>query len=258
MCLINFQFGDHPEYKLIVAANRDESYDRPTKEVHYWDDEPYILAGRDLRGMGTWLGITKTGRIAMLTNIRTDKEMLESYRKTRGELVSGFLSSSAAPEEYLSQLIPDSVEYAGFNLLVGDADHLYYMNNYENQIVQVTDGVHGLSNHYLDTEWPKVIRGMNLLESLAAEAFDTEAVFDLLRDKEKATDSELPETGLSRELEYALSSMFIDTPYYGTRCSTVLTVSHDNEVRLSERTYLHDDSTGQVDYDFKIDSGAAG
>jgi uncharacterized protein with NRDE domain len=252
MCLINFRVGNHPKYKLIIAANRDEEYNRPTEEAHFWKDAPHILAGRDLRGLGTWLGVSTSGRIAALTNIRNKKELLGSYQKTRGKLVSGFLNSTLSPEDYLKNIQKENNEYAGFNILVSDGHHVYYMNNYDSQITLVEEGVHGLSNHRLNTPWPKVERGKKELARLTADDFDTESVFNMLKDNKKAADSDLPKTGLSKEVETQLSPLFIDTEGYGTRCSTVLTVSHDHHVTFSERTYLHQNKTGEVNFDFDI------
>lgn len=252
MCLINFQLGNHQKYKLILAANRDEEYSRPTKEAHYWEDAPHILAGRDLRGMGTWLGVTKGGKIAALTNIRNKEELLGSYQKSRGELVSDFLNCSLSAPEYLENIKIQSNDYAGFNLLLGDVDGLYYMNNYDKESIRVENGIHGLSNHHLNTPWPKVECGKNNLEEITSNHFSIEDIFSLLRDDKKAAPSALPETGLSKEIESQLSSMFINTEHYGTRCSTVLTVSHENHITFSERTYLHGEKTGDVHYEFDV------
>src|SRR5699024_1910394 len=154
MCLINFNIGSHEKYKLIIAANRDEFYSRPTAPLHFWDDYKNILGGRDLKAQGTWLAVSKSGKIGALTNIRTPEEMTAEAKKSRGELVVNYLLSKKSPKEYLTALAGHSSNYAGFNLLTGTPDELYYMNNYDNKISRVTDGTHGLSNEYLDTPWP--------------------------------------------------------------------------------------------------------
>lgn len=252
MCLVHLNLNNHPEYKLILAANRDEIYNRPTEPLHYWDDAPHILAGRDLKGMGTWLGVRTDGRIALLTNIRNKKEMRTSYEKSRGGLVSGFLESNQDPEDYLNTLKPNAGEYAGFNLITGYPDELYYMNNYENKIIPLTPGIHGLSNHRLDTPWPKVIRGNHKLEQISQSDVTTEAMFQMMNDRTKADDDKLPDTGVSKALESELSPMFINMNEYGTRCTTVLTVTYDNQVTLSERTYKNGKVTGTVSFQYHI------
>lgn len=253
MCLINFQLNDHEKYKLILAANRDEEYHRPTEPARFWDDNKNILAGRDLRGTGTWLGITRNGRIAALTNIRNRDELLKTNQKTRGLLVSEFLQKESEPMEYLRNISSEADEYSGFNLIVGDSDSLYYLNNYEKEIVSVEDGIHGLSNHHLDTPWPKVIKGKaSLSEITSQKEFNMESLFKLLKNQDTAVPENLPDTGLSKDLEEKLSSLFIDTENYGTRCSTVLLIDKSNNVEFIERTYDHGIMTNEEKYTFTI------
>jgi len=240
MCLINFQLNDHEKYKLVMAANRDEEYHRPTEPAKFWNDDMNVLAGRDLRGTGTWLGITRDGRISALTNIRNSDELLNTNLKTRGLLVSGFLQSESSAENYLSGLKAEAGEYSGFNLIAGSPDELYYLNNYENEVQKIEDGIHGLSNHHLDTPWPKVLKGKQmLLKITSGKDIDMEALFSLLKDNDTAPEEDLPDTGLSNELETQLSPLFIDTGNYGTRCSTVLVVDKEDNVEFIERTYEH-------------------
>lgn len=249
MCLINFQFKQHPKYKLVVAANRDEFYGRPAQEAHFWEDQPDILAGRDLLQMGTWLGVTKSGRFAALTNFR-DPSLPEKGKISRGALVKDFLASDLAPQAFLKTLKPDA--YTGFNILLGDTEKLFYYNNLEQQIIEVTAGTHGLSNHFLNTPWPKVEKGKSRLANYLngrTEA-DPDDLFEILRDAEQAADPHLPVTGVGLEFERILSPIFIRTPDYGTRSATVLLVDHDNNFTFVERVYEKGEFASQQVFDF--------
>ena len=249
MCLINFNIGSHDKYKMIIAANRDEFYSRPTAPVHYWEDHPNILGGRDLKAQGTWLAVSKSGKIGALTNIRTPEEMTAEAKKSRGELVVNYLLSKKSPKEYLTALAGYSSDYAGFNLLTGIPDELYYMNNYDNKISRVTDGTHGLSNEYLDTPWPKVVIGKEQLDKVISEDdIDIDALFSLLRIDTKAADDIVQQTGVDAALEKKLSPLFIDIPDfdYGTRCSTVVLVDRQNNITLIERTFKNGVETGEI------------
>ena len=189
MCLINFQFDGHPKYKLILAANRDEFYLRPTETAHFWKDHPTLLAGRDLMQMGTWLGVTTSGRIAALTNFR-DPSVPDADKISRGAIVRNFLSSDIAPREFLENLVP--VDYAGFNLLAGDANQLFYYNNIDAKAEEVEPGIHGLSNHFLDTPWPKVVKGAMYLERYLSDNQEIriEDLFAFLQDADQADEGE--------------------------------------------------------------------
>lgn len=254
MCLINFQLQTHPKYKLIVAANRDEFYGRPTAPAQFWTDQPELLAGRDLLGMGTWLGITKSGRFAALTNYRDPSEKPEG-KISRGEIVRNFLSGDMPAEEYLKELHLNKDKYNGFNLLVGTPDEIYYYSNVSGKIERVSPGTHGLSNHLLDTPWPKVVKGTNSLREYAGrhEDLEVESLFQILSNAEQATDEELPETGVGKDLERSLSSMFIKIPNYGTRCSTIVLVDHQNRVTFSERTYENGEFVEDRNFSFQYE-----
>ncbi len=251
MCLILFQKNQHPGYKLVIGANRDESYARPTAPAHFWEDHPDILAGRDLSKGGTWLGITKSGRIAAVTNIRSKAQQGE--KKSRGDLIRNFLVQDASPKSYLEALERDKHAYAGFNLLVGNPDELFYLNNDDSPIVRVADGVHGLSNHHLDTPWPKVINGRDRLKSHldATHQADPEVIFELLANEDEAVDN-LPDTGFPEDLERRLSPAFIDIEDYGTRSSTVLLIDHDNKVTFIERTFKNKKQLEESRFQFDI------
>lgn len=236
MCLINFQFNDHPKYKLVLAANRDEFYLRPTESAHFWKDEPQLLAGRDLMQMGTWLGVTKTGRIAALTNFR-DPSAPDADKISRGGVVRHFLSTDMDARLFLENLIPE--DYAGFNILAGDSSQMFYYNNIEAKTIEVEPGIHGLSNHFLDTPWPKVVKGNMHLERYLSDNEDVQIddLFEFLQDAEESADGNLPDTGIGSELERKLSPMFIKTPDYGTRSSTVVLMDHGGHVVFAERVY---------------------
>jgi uncharacterized protein with NRDE domain len=254
MCIILLAHGAHGEYPLIVAANRDEFYERPTAQAHFWKDAPDTLAGRDLERGGTWLGVTKQGRIAAVTNYREPDAKIKGA-PSRGLLVSRFLSSDEEPLRYLSQLSQSAKAYNGFNLIVGTASKLCYFSNRGAAPVEIPRGVHGLSNHLLNTPWPKVARGQKALaEVIAGEgSLSIEAIFKVLADDARAEDFALPETGVGLELERVLSPLFIKSPVYGTRSSTVVLINRHQEVVFIERTFTpatagHED----VRYEFKI------
>ncbi|MGO4886945.1 NRDE family protein [Anaerobacillus sp. MEB173] len=250
MCLINFAYHYHHNYRLIVAANRDEFYERPTEKAHYWGDFPHILAGRDMEGLGTWMGVTKNGRFAALTNFRETNTIANA--RTRGELVSQFLIGDESPYDYLTRIQSQGHLYNGFNLLVADQSKLFYYSNRETKITELAAGLYGLSNAYLDTSWPKVTKGKQLLRSCIDSEIDEneECLLHTLTDNTKAIDEELPETGVGIVLERQLSPIFIKSPNYGTRSSTVLMIDNHNRITYTERTFDRND-TSTVRYSFK-------
>jgi uncharacterized protein with NRDE domain len=250
ICLILFAYHVHPKYKLIVAANRDEFYQRPTAPAHFWEDEPEILAGRDLEKMGTWMGVTKSGRFAALTNYRDPKEMTAGKR-TRGELVSDALKYNGDFIKYMKNLARNNESYPGYNLLASDGDQLYYYSNVGQELKKVTPGIYGVSNHLLNTEWPKVQMGKSgLTEIINNKQTDlVEELFTLLQKTDQAPDEKLPLTGVSLELERMLSPMFIKSENYGTRSSTILLKS-DSEMQYVERVFANNEVKDQY-YTFK-------
>ena len=243
MCLILLAHGVHPEYPLVIAANRDEYYRRPTAKAAFWQDHPHILAGRDLECMGTWLGVTRAGRFAALTNFRDPSER-KTDAPSRGQLVSGFLASGREPREYLEEIAKLAPEYNGFSLLVGDMDNVFYFCSRLSAVQQLPPGVHGLSNHLLNTPWPKVVRGKQRFQSALADEPSPEALLDLLHDREPAAESELPDTGIGPEMERVLSPALIVSAQYGTRASTAVLFGQDGGVSFSERTILRGGETG--------------
>lgn len=237
MCLIFFSLNNHPVYKLAIAANRDEFYSRKTAAAGFWTDKPYILGGRDLEARGTWLGMTKAGRISLLTNYR-DPENIDPNAPSRGQLVSDYLENKQRPDDYLRDLEHHAKQYNGFNLIVGTPDELWYLSNYRNGIQKIDTGFFGLSNHLLDTPWPKVERGKQKLKPVFSKTvIQPTELFELLYDDQRAADEQLPDTGIGLERERALSSMFIKSPNYGSRCSTVILIDRQNHAVFAERVY---------------------
>lgn len=237
MCLILFSWKTHPKYKLIVAANRDEFYARPTAPADFWPDQPTILAGKDLKAGGTWLGIEKAGYFAAVTNYR-DLSSVKENATSRGALIKNYLLSGNKPEDYLKEIAENKDHYNGFNLLVSDLKELYYYSNVENKIRKLNQGTYGLSNHLLDTPWPKVANGKIQFEFLLQdESIATDPLFKLLQNVDQPKEELLPSTGISKDLERALSSIFINTEDYGTYSSTVLLVDNMDNCYFEERTY---------------------
>lgn len=222
MCLILFAIHPDPEYQLVVAANRDEFYHRPTREAIFWEDNPQILAGKDLQMGGTWLGITRTGRFAAVTNFR-ETPANPSPARSRGDLTLNFLRGNALATDYLANLRDVSDDYRGFNLLLGDQSGYYYYSNRSGQVTNLNSGYYGLSNQLLNCDWPKVIQGKEKLRSLADKNFCKSGMFDLLADKGN---------------EEPFSPKFIEGADYGTRSSTLLTIKNDGSLSFEERNFI--------------------
>jgi len=236
MCLCLFAINESEEFPFILIANRDEYRKRPAAKAAFWEDEPTVLAGRDLEGMGTWLGTNTAGKIAFLTNYR-HPDFFGRKGPTRGKLVSNFLTSDVDAESYL-KVIESPEAYNGFNLVVGTAKELFYYSNVENEVKAIRSGVHGLSNAFLDTSWPKVDDGKAKLKAaIDAGAIDTDNLFSILHDSSFAKEEDLPQTGVGPEFEKLLSAKFINTPDYGTVCSTVIKVDRNGTCFFSERTF---------------------
>ncbi|WP_312937038.1 NRDE family protein [Pseudomonas sp.] len=234
MCLIVFAWRPGHSLPLIVAANRDEFYARPTQPLAAWSDAPGVLAGRDLQAGGSWLGVGPGNRFAALTNIRSPGQAVGL--RSRGELVAGFLRGRDDVPSALASLAGRSGEYAGFNLLLGDGQHLGYLNARQGQPELLEPGVYGLSNARLDTPWPKLIKARERLRA-ALDAPQPHRLLALLADAQVASDEALPETGVGLETERLLSSAFIASPHYGTRASTVLISDALGQRQLIERSF---------------------
>jgi uncharacterized protein with NRDE domain len=250
MCLILVAWHAHDRYACVIAANRDEFFARPASAAHWWPDRPLILAGRDAQGGGTWLGITRHGRWAALTNYRQPGAR-RAAAPSRGELVTALLLADDGADQGLDRLRAADARYNGFNLLFSDGQRLAVHESMSSRSEVLPAGVYGLSNHLLDTPWPKVRQAKSRLTEGLARLPDTGVLLALLRDSTPADDADLPRTGLSLPWERMLSSAFIRAPGYGTRCSTIVTIGHDGEVDFSEWTWdERGELAGRVDWPF--------
>lgn len=253
MCLILFSYMKHPQYRLVLAGNRDEFYDRPTRSASFWEEDGNILAGRDLQAGGTWLGITRTGRLAAITNYR-EPEAFNPGAPSRGKLISGYLQGTSGPCDYLRGGAARSALYNGFNIIAADTEKLCYFSNRDGGVKELAPGIYGLSNHLLDTPWPKVALGKKLLGSALNGNIVPEEIFRILGDGRKARDSELPKTGVSLEWERILSSIFITSPIYGTRSSTLITIDYEGGVNFIEHVFnSHPEPVETNKFSFKIE-----
>lgn len=241
MCLIVFAWQVVPGMPLVAAANRDEFYERPTLPAGWWDDHPDVYAGRDLRGGGSWMGITRGGRFAAITNVRAPADQ-RADAPSRGALVADYLTGTASAQEYVAALAVRADAYNGFNLVVGDREALLWFSNRSNSGAPdprngqpLPRGVYGLSNDALDVPWPKVVRTKAQFASLLCQGAPNDAYFEMLTDTAQAGDCRLPATGVSIEMERLLSAVCIESPTYGTRSSTLVQIYDDRAPVLSER-----------------------
>ncbi len=238
MCLIVVGWRVHPDYPLVVAANRDEFHARPSAVAGYWPDTAEIIGGRDLEAGGTWMGMTVTGRFAAITNVREPGMAKGSV--SRGALTSEFLRCDSAAIEYARQI--DGARYSGFNLLLSDGETLTYASNRDGEPRTLASGIYGLSNHLLDTPWPKLIKARQAFANATQHLPDETGFFDLLADRALAPDDLLPKTGVSLDWERLLSAVFVQSATYGTRCSTLAWVSKEGSVQMHERSFAPDGS----------------
>ena len=239
MCLIVVGWRVHGEFPLAVAANRDEFHRRPTTAAAEWAEHPGIYAGRDLEAGGTWLGIGPGGRFAAVTNVREPGGA--AGQRSRGELPRRFLAGDDTAATYCRQV--DGSAYAGFNLLASDGHSLWYCSNRDPVAArELPPGIYGLSNHLLDSPWPKLLTARERFAAALEHLPDPEPMFCILADDEIVPDTELPETGVPLEWERMLSAIFVRSPAYGTRASTVLTVAADGQLRFEERSFGADGS----------------
>jgi uncharacterized protein with NRDE domain len=236
MCLIVIGYNHHPDYRLIFAANRDEFYQRPSSAADFWIDESSLLAGRDLKEGGTWCGITKNGRFAAITNYR-DMKSIKQNALSRGRIVTDFLLGTSSPELHSKNLIESSDLYNSYGLIFGNGNELFFFSNQTKELVKIKAGIHGLSNHLLDTPWFKVRKGKELLKN-AIDKRDTlvDDLFLMLSDKTISPEKELPDTGLPKEIEKRISPIFVETPDYGTRSSTVILIDKKDNVTFIEKS----------------------
>jgi len=261
MCIAYLAIGTHPDWPLFIAANRDEFHNRPTKPAAPWPQRPDIISGIDSQAHGTWLKITRQGRSAFLTNYR-DPAAFIADAPSRGELSSQYLEGYEAPQDYARRRMAEASAYNGFNLIVGSPAGACYVSNRlpAGQMRELGAGRYVISNHLLDTPWPKAERLRHALDRYPSEQLcrTLTPVFEILRDGTQALDADLPATGLSLERERLLSSPFIISPDYGTRCSTVIAIHVSGRVFFSETSYAPD---GQVserhDWPFTLEPGRA-
>ena len=235
MCLVVFAWKMHPEYRLVLAANRDEFHKRPAQELHWWPDYPDILAGRDLQAGGTWLAVSKPGRFATVTNYREQLSPRPGLR-SRGEIITNFVSSAAPVGKFVASL--ESDDYAGFSLLAADRDELWYVSNRGDEAVRLAPGVYGLSNASLDTPWTKLVRTRDALRDLTESGeVDETALLRIMADRTPAPSADVEAGNLPFVLAKALTAPHIISAEYGTRCSTALTWSEQEKISVCERRF---------------------
>jgi uncharacterized protein with NRDE domain len=253
MCLVLVVWRKHPRYSCLVAANRDEFHARPTVAAEWWPDRPQILAGRDLEAGGTWLGLSRSGRFAALTNYR-DPEQRRSQAPSRGALVTSLLESGATVTESLAYLREVGANYNGFNVIFSDGERLGIYESVRGSGRELAPGIYGLSNHLLDTPWPKVQNAKSRLESALADLRDTAPLLALLRDDRPAPDAQLPQTGMSLEWERLLSSAFVRAPDYGTRCSTIIRIDIRGRAYFDEWSWNSaGEGVGRISLQFELE-----
>ena len=253
MCLIVFAWDSVPEYRLVLGANRDEFHRRPSQELHWWPDRQDVLGGRDLLANGTWLAVSKKGRFATVTNYRENQRKRPDVR-SRGELVTNFVYGTDTAESFVAGLEED--HYAGFSLLACDGNSLWYVSNRGDDPTPLAPGIYGLSNASLDTPWPKLERTRNAMANLIKEDSVNESeVFQVLSDRTTVPASEVETDTLPFELARAVSAPFIVTPDYGTRCTTVVTWSNEDRIRVAEHRFDEaGERTGKSRFSFAVAS----
>jgi len=251
MCLIALSFHQHPDYPLILAANRDEFHARPTKEAHWWPDKPDIVGGRDLQAGGTWLALHTQGRFATVTNFR-DAQPPRAGHRSRGHLVTDFLESDLAPAQYLDTV--DEQSYAGFNLIVGTRDDIAYLSNREEGKRHLEAGTFGLSNALLDGPWYKVEHSKESLSSMVASGrVDETGLMRLMNVRDRAPVADVETGSLDFETAHAVTAPFIVMPDYGTRCTSLVVADKDGNWRFVERRFdPAGQKTGESSFTFSL------
>jgi uncharacterized protein with NRDE domain len=254
MCLLVFAWQTDDEHPLVFAGNRDERHARASAAAAFWPDAPEILGGRDLEAGGTWLGITTAGRFAVVTNYREGLNPPKTPR-SRGELPADFLRGNMSAADYMGELQRRGGDYGGFSLICGDGNELWYCSNRGAAPLAIAPGIHGLSNHLLDTPWPKVEHSKaRLAMLLEQDVTGSDALFKLLADRTPASDAELPDTGIGRDLEHTVSSPFVLNPVYGTRCSTAIRFNADGSRHFAERRFDPESQALETRY-FQLGAG---
>ena len=253
MCLLILAYHCRSDYPLIIAANRDEFFDRPTQPLDFWPEQKDILAGRDLQAGGTWMGLHRSGRLAAITNFRAP-DRLRPDAPSRGHLVSDFIGGDEETGSYLDKLNRKSRDYNGFNLIAGRMEALFYFGSRGPAPRPLKAGIHGLSNHLLNTPWPKVVRAKQAMASIVEQSVppDPENLLAFLQDRHQPPDRELPHTGVTLEWERLLAPVFIQSPVYGTRSSSVLMMAADGRTRFVERTFDSDGRSATRQFKLQI------
>lgn len=244
MCLILLAVDSHPRYSLVVAANRDEYYVRPTRALQPWPEQPHLLAGKDLTAGGTWLGLTRSGRFAAITNARG--AVAPPQARSRGALTLDFLLGDTTPADYVARIHGEGARYAGFNLLVGDRDGLYYCSNGEAGPRRLEPGIYGIANASLDTPWPKVESGKDDLRELLRRGPTPAALLEMIAAPATLHAQALPGMSMEVTTEYLQATRFISSPTYGTRASTALLIDRDGRATLWERNFGSDGVPGEL------------
>jgi len=254
MCLIAFAINQHPHYRLVLAANRDEYLDRPTAPAGFWSDAPYLLGGRDSLAGGSWLGMTSGGKVAAVTNYRDPRQQVANP-PSRGRLAAEYLRDrNMTPADLYAQLLKHGNDYDGFNLLYGTTTELHYFTNRGGSSGPVKPGIHALSNHLLNSRWPKAIEAKKrLTRLLTQDKIRTDDLFSIMADPTPFAAELLPDTGIGPEFERFLSPIFIKGEHYGTRSTTVILVNKSGEVIFSEQS--HDSSRRKaVCFNFTVET----
>ncbi|HEY3699432.1 MAG TPA: NRDE family protein [Spongiibacteraceae bacterium] len=236
MCLIVFAIDSHPRYPFVLAANRDEFYARPTRSLQAWPEAPQLIAGKDMEAGGTWLGITRDHRFAAITNLREGVQR-NVQQRSRGELTRDFLLGAQSAADYARWAYSNGEQYAGFNLLIGDGESIYYCSNRGDSPRALGRGIYGLSNDSLDTPWPKVTGSKAELQQLLEQEPSPSALLRILADTQQPPDSALPDTGVGLDLERIYSMRFIASPIYGTRASTALLIDNNGSAQICEQNF---------------------
>jgi len=236
MCLILFGYKISKKYPFILAANRDEFFHRPTSPMHFWQNNTSLLAGKDLEQGGTWFGINKKGTFAALTNYR-DPFNVKKNAPSRGEIIVDFLNARESYETHFNGFKKKAGLYNGFNLIFGDKDHIFWFSNLKNKIERIQPGIHGLSNRFLNTPWPKVVSGKKALHNIIHTPITLQALLTMLTDQSVPDDTVLPHTGVGIKWERILSPLFIQSDNYGTRSSIAMRMDQNGKTEVTERTY---------------------
>ncbi len=241
MCILFFAINRHPKYPVIICANRDEFHQRPTQPMHQWQNIN-LLAGKDLEAGGTWLGINSTGAFSALTNFRQGTE-IAPHKKSRGDLVLKAIASTKAETD--SYLLSSLGQYNGYNLIYGQLNDLHCFDSVNQKSHAITNGFHSISNGALDDIWPKMEHGQTLLEDaiLTDETLSIDNLFAIMKNQQTPHESRLPNTGIEKNWEQLLSSIFIVSPEYGTRSTSIITLDNKNNIKVYEHIYDVDGNT---------------